>query len=126
MYTTNYQKRIIEFFKTNSNSSFSASNLIDYFKDINKATIYRKLTILEKEKIIHKGYNPNTKRYEYTYASNCYNHLHLICNKCGNITHLDCIKADNFIKHISTTHNFNVIEGETMLLGICKECEKNV
>ncbi len=125
MYSTSHQKKIIDFFKTNSKTSFSASNLIDYFKDINKATIYRKLIALEKEKIIHKAYNPNTKRYEYSYASNCYNHLHLICNKCGNITHLECLKANNFIEHISSNHNFNIIEGETILLGICKECAKN-
>lgn len=125
MYSTNHQKKLLDFFKANPKDSFSAASLIESFKDINKATIYRKLASLEKESIIHKNYNPTTKRYEYRYAKECDNHLHLICSKCGNITHLECVRATSFIEHISLTHNFIITKGEAMLLGICKECVKN-
>lgn len=125
MYQTNHQKRLYEYFKTHSNDSFTAKSLIQEFAgQMNKATIYRKLCSLEEEKIIHKSYNPSSKGYEYQYAKDCEQHLHLLCKHCGKIVHLECGEVAGFVEHLSLKHKFLIDQGETLLMGICEECRK--
>lgn len=123
MYNTEHRKMIMDLFSNNKDKSFSANELIIYFNGkINKATIYRKLSSLEKEGIINKSFNDLNGVYEYRYSEECSNHMHLICKKCRKLEHLKCNDVNNFIGHILKSHNFN-IDLATTIYGVCKECE---
>lgn len=124
MYQTNHQKVILDFFKKHQEEAFTAYDLICRFQDeINKATVYRKLHQLEENKVIRKSYNLNKKSYEYQYAEDCDNHLHLICKFCGRVTHLKCEQTSSFVSHLSKHHGFLIDQGSTMIFGLCEECK---
>lgn len=123
MYNTEKKKLLIDLFENNQNKNFQATELVeDLKKEMNKATIYRQLQKLEESKIIRKVYNEATKSYEYQYANNCSNHLHLKCIKCGSLIHLNCSEADLFINHILNTHGFSINQFSSSINGLCKEC----
>lgn len=123
MYNTEKKKLLIDLFENNQNKNFQATELVEDLKnEMNKATIYRQLQKLEESKIIRKVYNEATKSYEYQYASNCSNHLHLKCIKCGSLIHLSCSEADLFINHILNTHGFSINQFSSSINGLCKEC----
>lgn len=124
MYATDHQKRLLNFFSENQNDSFSAIELVEIFKDeINKATIYRKLSSMVDNRLIKKIYNPIKQNMEYQYLCQCDDHLHLICQSCKKIIHLECGKANEFIHHILTAHQFNINQANTSIYGLCKECK---
>lgn len=123
MYNTEKKELLLNIFKTNKDKSFTATSLVTDLKDtINKATIYRQLKSLEEKSIIRKNYNNETNSYEYQYASNCKDHLHLKCEKCGNIVHLSCSEANLFISHILKSHGFSINQYASNINGLCKEC----
>ncbi|MDE7106016.1 MAG: transcriptional repressor [Anaeroplasmataceae bacterium] len=124
MYQTNHQRIILDFFKQHKDDSFTAHALLDVFQSqINKATIYRKLHMLEENKILRKSYNFNKKSYEYQYAEDCDNHLHLVCKLCGKIVHLRCEQTNSFVSHLSNHHGFLMDQGSTMIFGVCAGCK---
>ena len=122
MVQTNYQM-ILDYFKKHTEQAIPSLELLEVFKgQMNKATLYRKLTSIEEGKFIRKNYNMDKKCYEYQYSADCCNHLHLLCKSCGKILHLKCTFAKEFVQHICTDHEFMLDEESTMILGICKEC----
>ena len=124
MYSTDHKKALIDLFSNNQDKIYSANNLINEFNGkINKATIYRQLLSLEGENIIRKTYNEKTNTYEYQYARDCFNHLHLRCIKCGKIIHLECKEVLEFITHIENEHEFKVDLYQSTLSGYCNKCK---
>ncbi len=89
-------------------------------KSINLATVYRNLSVLEKENKIRRIYSPSGDRFDKT----LYNHAHFRCEKCGeffDIMGVDFEKAlDNLDKSI---HNINSVE--FIASGTCSNCAKN-
>ncbi len=125
MYQTNHFKVLLDFFSENRNKSYSALELISKFsKTMDKATVYRKLQLLEKNKLIHKTFNPIHHCNEYQYSKDCENHFHLICQSCGEITHLTIDTADLFMKSILEKYNFVIHKNTSPIYGLCKECRK--
>ena len=126
MYQTNHQKLILEFFENHKAEAFTAQALIEQFQDqINKATVYRKLHLLEENKLVRKSYNIAKKSYEYQYAQDCENHLHLVCKQCGKIVHLKCEEMSSFVSHLSNHHGFLIDQASTMIFGVCEGCKSH-
>ncbi|MDE5565465.1 MAG: transcriptional repressor [Anaeroplasmataceae bacterium] len=124
MYQTEHQKVIKEYFMNHPNQSFTAKAICEIFSSsIHKATIYRKLAVLEEEKVIRKIYQPKDMTYEYQYiGKDCSSHLHLLCSNCGKTIHLECSEANLFLNHLLKNHQFNVDQFQSVIFGICKEC----
>lgn len=126
MYQTEHQKQILEFFKKHPTDVYTAQTLIQEFHShMDKATIYRKLHILEENKIVRKSYNISKRSYEYQLAQDCENHLHLVCKSCGKIIHLKCEQASSFLSHLSCNHGFTIDQGSTMIFGVCERCKSH-
>lgn len=126
MYKTLHQNQIVEFFKEHPDDVFTASDLIEKFQEqMNKATIYRKLHLLEENKMVRKCYNLSKQSYEYQLAQDCENHLHLVCKCCGKIIHLKCEKTNGFLAHLATDHGFMIDQESTMIFGICEGCRNH-
>lgn len=123
MYNTEHKKKLITLFEENQNEVYSAPYLVQLLKDsMNKATVYRQLKAMEEKNLIRKTFNEEEKTYEYQYAIDCNNHLHLKCIKCGRIIHLKCTEANAFISHIGQVHGFSVNPYNSTIQGICREC----
>ena len=124
MYDTKQKNKIKEFFIINKEKSISGPSLVEIFKEeIDKSTIYRRLSNLENSKFIRKTFNVNKNCYEYQYVEKCDNHLHLLCKNCGKTIHLECGIANEFLNHILSDHGFNIDKFCSVIYGTCKECE---
>lgn len=124
MYKTEQKKAIEEYLCARSNQSISTITLLDVFKSkMNRATIYRQLAALEQKKVLRKSFNVEKNVYEYQYARDCDNHLHLVCKRCGKAIHLACQVANEFMVHILEEHGFSIDKYQSMITGVCKECE---
>ncbi len=125
MYQTNHLKVLLDFFSENKNKAYTTLDLISKFSgSMDKATIYRKLNQLEKNKVIRKNFNLNFHCNEYQYYEDCENHIHLICQSCGEITHLTMDAADMFLSAILNKYNFVVNKNTSAIYGVCKGCRK--
>lgn len=122
-YNTKSQNQLFEFLKFNKDNAYSAKELLGLLPDIPKATIYRKLDALCVSKKVRKTYNEAKLCTEYQYSEHCGSHLHLKCSRCNKLIHLDCIKADSLIGHINKIHGFSINLNDSIILGLCKECE---
>jgi Fe2+ or Zn2+ uptake regulation protein len=85
-------------------------------------TIYRSLTILEKENKVRTEVRDHTKYYQYI-KDGCSKHFHLKCKKCGKMQHLDCREFMQATKHIVEDHDFEV-DYNTIIYGVCGKCAK--
>lgn len=98
--------------------------LADEGLNVSRATIYRRLKMLESDKIVrvYMG-DDGEKRYEYIDDDKCREHMHLVCRKCDKTYHIDCDSVNNFLNHIEKEHNFAVDKMQTVIYGICDECK---
>lgn len=129
IYSKNNTERIENFLRENQGFQFSVLQIqqalqSDAIKP-NLTTIYRQL-----EKLIASGKmlqfyseDGNTKLFQINQL-NCENHLHVRCAICGKISHLDCSDVDNFLGHINEEHHIKVTCQNSILFGVCSDCEK--
>ena len=88
-----------------------------------KVTVYRALEVFEKNGIIHKVPDKeNLLRFALCTECNVHehrhDHVHFICQSCSQTYCLDSIESPK----ISAPKGFAVIESETTLKGLCKNC----
>ncbi|MBQ7881048.1 MAG: transcriptional repressor [Clostridia bacterium] len=86
---------------------------------ISKSTVYRNLEqLVELGKVRKISTGGNFEHYDIVRDS----HSHAICKCCGNIfdVNLDVEKIANFIKNQTEMSGCN----EIIVMGICKDCEK--
>ena len=122
-YNTKQREKILELLK-NEKVFFSAEEVVEKLKDenISKATVYRTLAKLEKEKVVITEKRNNTKCYRYI-DDNCNEHYHLKCENCGKLIHFDKEYFENVNSYLKTNHNFH-IDLNSIIYGTCDDCEK--
>lgn len=130
-YNTKQKQYILNILEENKDKSLSSSKLLNILENsempVSKATLYRFLDNMVSEGIVRKFYNEEIGGFEYQLLSKdkrCNDHLHLRCKICGNIFHLDCIDAHEFIQHIQEIHGFQIVSKDTIIYGICQNCQK--
>ena len=90
--------------------------------NISRATVYRTIDVLVKNKLIDKlDIGDGRARFEYNdkYA----HHDHLICNSCGKIIEFHSKDIENYQKQIAKRHKFQLINHNHQLYGICEDCQ---
>lgn len=127
-YHTEQKKILINFLKKNCDKSFTVQEISDALElegaSVGKSTVYRLMTKLVKENLVHKHLSGESRKAVYRIALNesCHKHLHLQCVKCGKILHLDEKSSDELITAVKKLKDFSVSEEETVLLGKCSGC----
>lgn len=125
MYQTEPQKKMKDFFKNHPDREYSAKELIAVFeKEMDKATVYRQLNLLEESFYIQKNFNMRKNGYQYRYSLECQNHMHLICEECGKIFHLNCQMTTSFLVHLNKDHFFQANPAHSTVYGRCGTCRK--
>lgn len=130
-YSTPSRKRILEFLKESNDRAVTASDVAQYLAGQNNAvnitTIYRYLDKLAKEGTIMKYVAEKGSQSAYQFVEpgrHCGEHLHLKCVRCGKIIHLDCHFMEEISNHILQDHNFVLQCRNSVLYGLCDDCQK--
>ena len=94
------------------------------FKDLDRVTLFRILSIFEKNKLIHSIVLDNGKKFFALCNHECrvtpnhnHKHIHFVCNKCDDVT---CLDLDNFPKLKVPNYTFNEIS--INVNGVCSNC----
>ena len=129
-YNTKQRDILIQFFNNNYDKSFTVEEITSRLasQGISQSAVYRNLNSLLKSGKVHKTTRPDSRcaYYQYVDCSKCKGHLHLECKNCGKTTHLDQDDADNLIRSVLAKSNFNVDKTDTVIYGICKNCDKKL
>lgn len=128
-YATASRKRILDFLKSNSERTVTASDIDEYLKkcdsEVNITTIYRYLDKLAGEGTVIKYVAEKGGKAVYQYVEQghkCEEHLHIKCVKCGCIVHLECAFMDEIAEHILRDHGFLLQCKNSILYGTCEKC----
>jgi Fur family ferric uptake transcriptional regulator len=131
-YNTKGRQALIDLLEKHADTTLSADEIHQLLEDkgidLNLTTIYRNLDRLSEESKIlkfpatdgHKAY------YQIQPCLTCNEHLHLQCSRCGKVIHLDCRFMQQFVKHISEQHGFDLTCDNSILFGLCEACKKEL
>lgn len=133
-YKTKQRAAVEDFFDRHPNAHFTAEAVYDCLLAegtlIGKTTVYRAL-----DKLVENGH---VRRFSadgldsacYQHAGNdtehCTTHFHLRCRVCGTLYHVECTHLKSLGKHLLDDHGFSVDYGQTVLYGVCKDCNEKV
>lgn len=131
MYMTTQRKRLFQFFNIHPDSSFSAKEIqakLNQGNDspISLSAVYRNLSSLSEAGLILKSVDSDGQetKYRFVGADSCKNELHMTCLSCGKTTHVDHATAMSLSKALAGNDQFQMDVGQTMIYGLCKECQK--
>ncbi|MEG1108251.1 MAG: transcriptional repressor [Oscillospiraceae bacterium] len=129
-YSTKIYNAIMGFLRENQERAVTASDVYEHLvtesEKVNKTTVYRNLDRLVSDGTLLKYVTDDGKKASFIFHrqdESCIEHLHLQCSDCGRVIHLDCDYMEDFIRHISDEHDFNLRCGSSILYGLCKDCE---
>ena len=89
--------------------------------DISRATVYRTIDVLVKNKLIDK-LEIGDGRARFEYNEKYMHHDHLICTRCGKIVEFYNDKIEDLQNEIAKQHKFTLLDIRHQLFGICKDC----
>ncbi|MAJ90124.1 MAG: hypothetical protein CMD08_02505 [Flavobacteriales bacterium] len=106
----------------------SLKNINKKFKDFDRVTLFRILSVFEKHKLIHSIILENGKKLfalcknecresNHHDCKNSSNHVHFVCNECDDVS---CLDIDVFPKIQSSNYIFSEIN--INVSGICSKC----
>ncbi len=87
----------------------------------NKTTIYREISALKSEELIHEILYGDAKVHYKICPS--YNHIHLVCVKCHNVEEIRIGSLSRYNKLALKQKGFEGIGYGIELFGICKRCK---
>lgn len=130
-YKTKSRKLILQYLIEEKEHTVSISDVLDFLKEqeelVNVSTIYRYLDKLVSEGKVMKYQNEEGKRAVFQYIEEenaCHQHLHMQCVKCGRVIHLNCGFMEEIKGHMMEHHRFRLQCHNSILYGICSECEE--
>lgn len=126
-YKTKQQRAVLAFFEAGKERCFTVeevhAHLSDSGREVGLTTVYRAITRLCEEGVLRR-YTPaeigDAAYYQYNSCKD--NHLHIRCSSCGDLAHMDCEEVEDFCRHIASHHGFQLDEGQTVLVGLCRRC----
>lgn len=126
-YKTKQQEAVLAFFEGGQDRCFTVeeahAHLVGSGTDMGKTTVYRAITRLCEEGVLRR-YTPvesgDAAFYQYNSCKD--KHLHIRCRVCGELAHMDCEAVESFCRHIASHHGFQLDEGQTVLVGLCRPC----
>ncbi len=127
-YNTKQRQKLLDYLSSHSDENISALDIIAHFakEDISKSAIYRNLVSLEKDGKIRRVniLGEKVAYYQYIDTKHCKGKIHVSCIKCGKTTHIDGNTASYLANRLACEDGFALNNDETVLYGICKDCQK--
>ena len=129
-YHTAGRDALIAFLQKNPDRQFTVEELYAQLSErvsVGKSSLYRHLSELCEAEIVRKFHSKERDSNLYQYVGDecdCKHHFHQKCTVCGRINHLDCHASADFAEHLMREHGFAVDCGQSVLYGVCAECNK--
>ncbi|MBE6544438.1 MAG: transcriptional repressor [Ruminococcaceae bacterium] len=130
IYKTKIKEKILQCFQENAENTFSAKDihttLSQSGEKVNITTVYRNLDTMTFDGVLIKFQDNKCEKAIYKYSGkegNCRSHLHMKCVECGAVVHLNCHFMNEIRTHIKNEHGFSLICSNSVIYGICKNCE---
>ncbi|MFC1527204.1 Fur family transcriptional regulator [Candidatus Neomarinimicrobiota bacterium] len=89
--------------------------------DISRATVYRTIDVLVKNKLINK-LDIGDGRARFEYNEKYLHHDHLVCIRCGKIVEFYNDEIEDLQNEIAKQNKFSLLNNSHQLFGICKDC----
>ena len=128
-YATKQRKLLLDVLEEHLDETLSVAELCSLVAhdDISPSAIYRNLASLEKDGLVKRVPLPLSQKtgYRYVGSSKCKEHLHLECTMCGRTFHLPTPATSLLIENVRQNSGFKVDSANTVLTGICPDCEKH-
>ncbi len=125
-YMTKQREALLEFLRSHIDESFSAKQIADALKSeqISVSAVYRNLSALEAEGKLRRVVSGNGREVNYQYSDDegCRECLHMSCKKCGKTFHMSADGAALLIGNVAMRENFRIDKVETVLYGVCENC----
>ncbi|MBR2868560.1 MAG: transcriptional repressor [Clostridia bacterium] len=126
-YHTHQRQSLLNFLKKNQEKAFRIEEIVEAMaaESISQSTVYRLMTKLVDDGLVHRTVKGNSRSFVYQYISDekCENHLHMKCTDCGKVYHLDSSMTSAIQSNIRNNTSFE-IDSHTVLLGKCGECKE--
>ena len=132
-YQTPMRRAVLSLFSELPDRHFTAEQVCSALcsrlgEAVGKSTVYRQLSRLCEQGAIRRfeDVTPDgvsVRVYQAALGGSCERHFHLKCRTCGRIQHLECDMTDELTAHVRAHHGFSVDCGESVLYGLCAECE---
>ncbi len=127
-YMTQQRRELLSFFENHIDEKLSAKEISDKLKDknISVSAVYRNLAELEKNGMVRRLSKKGSREvfYQYIDEHKCRECLHLSCEKCGKTFHMNIDGANALVKSVENNDDFAIDKANTILYGICKNCQK--
>ena len=125
-YQTKSRRMILELMDRNPDQAYTADALAEaliaqFGADApGKSTVYRLVSKMAEEQLLHKSEDTNTRSALYRKAGeHCHEHLHLKCLDCGRLMHMEEQQSAALLKEIFKQNGFTVDEYHSVLFGRC-------
>ena len=125
-YNTKQRDILLEYFKNNPDTVLSAKQIAaDLETKISKSAVYRNLPTLVNEGLLQQCLVENSKTSFYRYIGDdqCKEHLHFACKKCGKTVHIPESTTRKIVGLLNGDGNFETDVADTVIYGLCKNCE---
>lgn len=130
-YRTRSRQVIWEYLDSHREATVTVKDILDFLdrrgEKISPTTVYRYLDRLCDERRLMKYAADGGKKASYQLIdrhAGCAEHLHLQCSQCGRVIHLECDYTGKFIEHVLKAHDFSLRCENSILYGLCRECQK--
>jgi len=90
--------------------------------NISRATVYRTIDVLVKNKLIDK-LDIGDGRARFEYNEKYLHHDHLVCTRCGKIVEFYNDEVEELQNEIAKQYNFKLLDNSHQLFGICEDCQ---
>ena len=124
-YMTKPRKRLLAYLQRHPDEALSAGQISQELDGISVSAVYRNLSAMENEGSVRRVSKNGSREvfYQYLDAGQCREHIHLSCKKCGKTFHMDAEQTEALVKTIAQLDRFAVDRGETVLYGVCENCQ---
>ncbi len=110
-------------------ASFTIKDIEDSLSEhnisISTSTIYRIFDDFLADGIVSKNLGENsTAIFHYLEPCTKKDHSYLECIKCHRVFHIDCDHISKLSRHLSKEHNFQIVNSNLTISGICADCQE--
>lgn len=126
-YMTKQRKILLEFLSEHADEQLTAKLIAENLEKngISVSAVYRNISELEKDGKVRRISKSGSREvyYQYSDGVHCRNCLHLSCEKCGKTYHMNIEGAEMLVDNLAQTDNFVIDKANTVLYGVCGECQ---
>ena len=127
-YTTKQRTLLLDYLHRHADEQLTVRQIGDALStdEISTSAVYRNLAALEQAGQVRRLSKSGAREifYQYAGAAHCRDCLHLSCKKCGRTYHMDADEAERLIRSVAVCDNFAIDRTDTVLYGLCGDCQK--